>query len=362
MILRRILRVYPYLPPCPGGLEKHVYKLSEEQRALGLDVVIAFSKGNSTSGSDIRVLNRYGLIGVRPRFLRDALFYGALVLHLIRCKSYFDVVHIHGDWSAFFWGPIIKWLTGAEVLAGSVHGATRKSWGRVYCSSLKRFTVTFATGARDAKFLREKGVDPVFWQSSGVASIFFEQQPPSYYSRNIDVVVVGNLLPVKNIDFVLDVASRMPNYIFHIVGSGPEQDRLLRVCAAKSLSNVFFLGSLSADEVAHVLGKSKVLLSTSISEGTPTSLLEAMACGLPVVTSESNDYDLLIENGVNGYVISGFDSVEYQRHLEKIICSESIWCRMSQANFYLRERLSWPGVAKRITDLSISRHGSAKNR
>ena len=323
---------------------------------MGLSVAVAFSEGEATSSDDIRVLGTYKLRAVRPRFLRDAFFYGALILRILSKKRKFDAVHLHGDWSAFVWGRLIKRVTRCEVLVGTVHGATRKGfgWSYVYRKALEPFDVVLATGARDAKFLEKIGISSVVWQSSGVSPAFNTHARISFPNRDIDVIVVGNLLPVKNLDFVLDLAVNMPKRSFRVVGDGPERERLLKRCSVESIENVEFVGSLNPDEVVNMLSRAKLLLSTSISEGTPTSLLEAMSCGLPVVTSASNDYEALIAEGRNGYVVKNFDVKLFSARINSILDSESVWDDISRTNYALRSTFSWHGVAKRITKLSFS--------
>lgn len=333
-----------------------MFMLSQEQKAMGLSVAVAFSEGEATSSEDIRVLGTYKLRAVRPRFLRDAFFYVALILRILSSERRFDAVHLHGDWSAFVWGRLIKKVTRSEVLVGTVHGATRKGfgWSYVYRKALEPFDVVLATGARDAKFLEKVGVSSVVWQSSGVSKVFNTQARTLFHNRDIDVIVVGNLLPVKNVDFVLDLAIKMPKRSFRVVGDGPERERLLKRCSVESIDNVEFVGSLNSVEVVKMLSRAKLLLSTSFSEGTPTSLLEAMSCGLPVVTSESNDYENLIAEGRNGYVVKSFDIQIFSARINSILDSESAWDEISQTNHALRSTFSWDGVAMRITKLSFA--------
>ncbi len=67
---------------------------------------------------------------------------------------------------------------------------------------------------------------------------------------------------------------------------------------------VKFLGSISQNEVAEWMRKSKCLLLSSKSEGMPNVVVEALASGIPVVATDVGDVSAVIREGVNGRVVS----------------------------------------------------------
>lgn len=337
-------------------MEKHIKRLSEEQRLLGVDVRIIYSGGDPTDPSDSQVLWNVNLRRIRPQALRDLLFYVAVIGLVLRRRLRADVVHVHGDWSAFLFGSLIKYFVKARLGVATVHGATRKSWGGLYKWILKDYGLVMATGARDAAFLNDHGVTGSKWQSSGIDPVYLEKAPGEL-SFSTDVIIVGNFYPVKNLSFAVQIARAMPESRFLFVGDGPEQQALVARCADQKIMNVSFAGKLPPDAVAHSLRQSRVLLSTSLSEGTPTAVLEAMACGLPIVTSNSNDYDELIRENINGYVIKGFAVSEYVRKLESLLSNESVRRRIALQNFSDSKKYGWGEVARRITE---SIHSSLK--
>lgn len=344
-----ILRIYPFLPPLPGGMEKHILRLSEEQRLLGCTVSLVFNQGQATTPDDIRILPALNMRNLAPRALRDLLFYAGVAAAVVRRRVRPDVLHIHGDWSAMLCGRLIGWLTGARVKVASFHGQTRKgAWRHVYRAVLAGYEMTYTTGAAETSYLEACGLRAVYWQNSGIESQFFEDGA-QHGAAEVDVLVVGNFLPVKNYPLVVDIARAMPDVSFLLIGDGPQRAQIEQTCQAGGLRNVRFSGALPSPEVCARMRGARLLLSTSLSEGTPTSLLEAMAVGLAVVTSRSNNYDKLIKPGCNGYIVDGFDSADYVAKLRILLDDTALLREVALRNRREARTHSWPEVARKIT-------------
>jgi glycosyltransferase involved in cell wall biosynthesis len=100
------------------------------------------------------------------------------------------------------------------------------------------------------------------------------------------VLSVGHLIPRKGHDLVIDAAAELPGTTLLIVGEGPELDRLMSRAAARGISDrVRFLGQLPPARLAEVYSAADVLVLASSREGWANVLLEAMACGTPVIAS-----------------------------------------------------------------------------
>lgn len=348
----RVLRIYPFLPPLPGGMEKHIQRLTQEQRLLGCDVTVVFNRGSETALGDLKVLPALNLRSIKPQPLRDLIFYLAVLVKIMLGSIRVDIVHIHGDWSAFLFGRVLGWAAGAHVMAASVHGVVRKGrWAWVYKRILNGYTVVYCTGAGDATYLQHAGVAGAHWQNSGIDAEFFVEKTVANdkVAAAADVACVANFFPVKNLALVIEIARAVPEVSFVLIGDGPQRSVLEAACLKDTLKNVRFTGRLSAQEISQQLNASRIFLSTSFSEGTPTALLEAMACGLPVVTSSSNDYRNLIAAGRNGYVIDNFDAMNYVKLLRELLADQPLLEDMSIRNRAEARRHAWPEVAKRIT-------------
>lgn len=97
---------------------------------------------------------------------------------------------------------------------------------------------------------------------------------------------VGNLLPVKGHDLVIRALDLLPQHDLVIAGAGPEHRALRRLALAHGvLDRVRFVGSLEQTVLRDWYGAADALVLASASEGWANVLLEAMACGTPVVAT-----------------------------------------------------------------------------
>lgn len=345
----RILRIYPFLPPLPGGMEKHILRLTEEQRKLGCEVTIAFNQGDATATSDIQVLSGINLRKIKPQSLRDLVFYWGLVIRLARARKCFDVVHVHGDWSAFLLGRLVAFFVQAKKRVASLHDVTRRGiWDRLYHFIFKGYTMVYATGANDARHLGPLVEIPVFWRHSGVDADFFVSKDA--LKRTYDVISVGSFVAKKNYALVIQIAENMPRHTFLLVGDGPQRAAIEADCRLRGITNVTFTGQVAPPEVVRYLCSTRIFLLTSFAEGTPTAILEAMSCGLAIVTSRSNNYDDFLKPGQNGYVIEGFQWKDYVLKIRELLVDSNLLEEISRHNRAQAKNYSWPAVAKQITE------------
>lgn len=105
--------------------------------------------------------------------------------------------------------------------------------------------------------------------------------------KDIDVLWIANLRPVKRAEIALDLARRLPHLRFTMAGGrlpGEEGyfDAMMRL--AGTLPNVTWLGAVAFSEVGRLFGRARVFLNTSSIEGFPNTFLQAWVRGVPVAT------------------------------------------------------------------------------
>lgn len=124
------------------------------------------------------------------------------------------------------------------------------------------------------------------------------------------VIFVGRLISHKNIDSLIKAISIIKQYETDIkcliVGDGPEKEALKQIVADLNLeNNIEILSNVqTSEEVYSLMKNSEVFVLPSTREGFGITVIEANACGLPVVTvdHQENASNKLISPGVNGYV------------------------------------------------------------
>lgn len=115
-----------------------------------------------------------------------------------------------------------------------------------------------------------------------------------------------------------------------IIGDGSLKKKLQRYIMAKNLTqNVIFSGWLkTSGDVAEALNSAKIFVNPSFNEGGPRVLLEAMACGLPVVTTKVGVALDLIENGENGF-FSGWSPEHLAERIGVLLNDENLRQKIS---------------------------------
>ena len=126
----------------------------------------------------------------------------------------------------------------------------------------------------------------------------------------------GRLNHVKGWDLILQafikVKNKLPLAHLYFLGDGEDRNILeAQIAEAGLQSAVIVKGFVDQVTVASLLNASKVFVLGSHREGWPTAILEAMACGLPVVSTRVSSVGDLIEEGSNGYVVATRNPEEF---------------------------------------------------
>lgn len=136
------------------------------------------------------------------------------------------------------------------------------------------------------------------------------------------LITVGRLAAVKNFGLLIrafaGLAARWSKLELHIVGDGPERTALETLVKQLGLADaVKFLGFRS--DIDALLAQSDLFVLTSLSEGIPMAILEAMRSGLPVVATRVGGVPATVEDGVTGRLVDSGDERALTRALATLI-------------------------------------------
>lgn len=172
----------------------------------------------------------------------------------------------------------------------------------------------------------------------GVDTRTFKPESLPVAKRSKRVLFVGRLIEKKGLIYLLrafvKVQQNVPNAELVIVGDGPLY-RALKSTAADLYVRARFLGSLSHKEVRKQMGEARLLCLPSITasngdaEGLPIVILEAQACGLPVVTSSNGGAKEGILDSETGYAVPEQDYDSLSQRLISILTDDEMASMMS---------------------------------
>jgi|TARA_B110000008_G_scaffold273472_1_gene307826 L-malate glycosyltransferase len=343
----KILRLYTRLPPYPGGMEKHIAHLTEEQVNLGHDVTIYFNKGSKVTSKDIQV-TKLPIYKLKPQFLGLFFFHALVFSRLFLKQEKFDIIHIHGDWSSLIFARCIKKIVGASKIIMSIHDELSENFFSIKALKflLRPVDILFASGYALESQLRKITKNEVIVQPSGINKIFFEPQTRVFNTKPIQIIVTANLVKKKNLGLVLDIAKHLSTIKFLVVGEGPQKPYILRRILDEKIENVNMLGYKKPIDLRSLYYQSDIFLSTSEKEGTPTAMIEAMACGLPIVTSQAGGVEAIV--GKHNYVIDKNETQYYVDCILELFQKVNQVEEISKLNISISKSFSWADIAKKI--------------
>jgi glycosyltransferase involved in cell wall biosynthesis len=157
--------------------------------------------------------------------------------------------------------------------------------------------------------------------------------------KQINLLTVCRLVEKKGVDTLLRAAAQFDHdWRLTIAGDGPESDKLKTLAAQLGIANrCEFLGAVSNECVRDLLMHADYFVlpcrtdARGDRDGIPVVLMEAMACGVPVISGDLPAIRELIEHGVSGMLVDGANSTDVANALEELERDETFRKRVSCA-------------------------------
>ena len=332
--------------------EHYLRRKLEGLAASGIRVAVAASYGDFEAEMDLRGVRRMRLprpdepaAAALPRLARDCVLlglrnpralirllravrlsrstFGVLRRHLVVMLAKPDLVHIEWEGVAVDFLPLFEAL-GCPVVVSSHGGILVRprtgerritdAYPAVFARAAAVHCVSEAVREEAVRFGLDRAKARVIHSAVDVG--FFTRAPSGVRDpEELRVIGVGRLNWVKGYDYALEAVASLVRagvpVTYEILGGEPsletgkasDRGRLLYLIHELGLeSRVRLLGKVSQEVVRERLWASDVLLQASLSEGLPNTVLEAMACALPVVVTDCGGVREAVEHGVEGLV------------------------------------------------------------
>lgn len=286
----------------------------------------------------------------------------------------FDLMTVH-DFPPFYngigarllWQKIkVPYILEFHHISGYPKAANLKE--KIYANQLvwKLYWKIFGSKAKAVRVVNQNQT-PEFLINAGVpenkisyipsAYIDLEIFKPMNLEKEYDLIFVGRLEKNKGINLLLEALleikklrnREMDNISLLVVGEGPLREGLLRYCANSLKDNVVFYGwAKDSQEVAKLLNQSKVLVMPSYNEGGPRVVLEAMACGVPVLaTNVGLMPDLANKNAVK---ITDWNAEDIANKAKELFENEYERKILSQTGIEIAKQFEKKEVVKNYAD------------
>jgi len=187
----------------------------------------------------------------------------------------------------------------------------------------------------------------------------FQPRPISCPDEKLEqphILVARNLEPIYGIDVALYAFSNLLDHLddarLTIAGSGPQQSELRALAGKLGIAEkVIFVGRMRNDEMAALYQRVDILLNASLVDNMPISLLEAMASGIPIVSSAAGGIPYLVKQDKTALLVKPGDSAAMSDALVRIINNGALRNRLVRNGLQEIRRYSWPSVRDRLLEI-----------
>jgi len=171
------------------------------------------------------------------------------------------------------------------------------------------------------------------------------------------LIFVGRFVPLKNLPFLIkeikEVVKLDSKIKLMLVGEGPLYNQIVDLVSRLNLQNhVVFTGRIPHDDLAKYYSAADVFVLTSSYDNSPNALLEAMACGLPIIATRVGGIPMLVEYGINGVLIENNNIGEFKEAVLKLVNNSGLCKKMGERNrTMVTKKYSWSKSAEKFLEI-----------
>ncbi|MFA7710459.1 MAG: glycosyltransferase family 4 protein, partial [Candidatus Neomarinimicrobiota bacterium] len=168
--------------------------------------------------------------------------------------------------------------------------------------------------------------------------------------EKIRICWVGRIVPVKNLPMLLNTAAILKNNPLNleylIVGDGSDRSYNEKLADELGLSGIQFLGYRS--DIPQIMASSDIFVFTSLNEGFGNVIIEAMACGLPIIGTRVGGTPELVQDGRNGLLVKSDNSEALANAIQMIASDPELRRDMALLNRKKAEYFTIDNYIKRV--------------
>lgn len=340
------------LPPPSGGMANQTRQLAGLLRAAGADVLLV----------QVNAPYRPAWVG-RLRGIRALFRLLPYILQLWRTAGKVRLFHImaNSGWSwHLFAAPAIwiGWLRGVRVILNYRGGEAEEFFSHSLRSvrpSLQRASTIVVPSGFLADVFNRRGfatrivpniVDVHRFTAGG-------RQPYAKGKDGPRLLVTRNLEPIYDIDTSLRVLQQVrktfPAATLTVCGSGPERNRLESLARALEIeSAVVFTGRIENEQTAELYRSADVVVNPSLADNMPISVLEALASGVPVVSTQVGGVPYLVQHGKTALLVPPGDAEAMANAVIRILEDQDLANRLVTAGLGEVQQYIWPSVRQKL--------------
>ena len=217
--------------------------------------------------------------------------------------------------------------------------------------------VAVSNGLRS--YAKETSPDlPIQVISNAIDLSAFTPAPQRDTNGLVRLLYVGRFNVFKNVETLIEAVGKLSQmdvgeFELNLVGEGEQRPVLERIVSELGLTRrVNFAGWVARDQIADHYRLADVFVTATTWEGMPNTVLEAMACGLPIVGTQASGLHELVRDGLNGYLVPTKDPEALAQALARLMGDGYERRRMGRESRRLAEReFAWEYIAAQYLEV-----------
>ena len=360
----KILRIVSDLyPTVVGGLGLHAHELSKSQAKLGHDVTVITTKTDDQPTYEeidgYKIIREKTLIrplgnAIPPRLAPD----------LMRQWNDFDIVHAHShlSFSTNISAAIRRKKKTPLIITnhGIMSQTAPKGLQELYMPTIAKWTFLSAdriicyTMHEKAEMIKlgipDKSISVIH---NGIDTSLF--CPKSLGPRNKYVLWIGRYTPGKGVEYLIDAFAQFkkghPDISLIMIGRGPEKNTIMERIRLLGLEESITMRDFVPNvELPDIYRNAHAFVLPSLEEGVPRSILEAMACGVPVICTKLPQLVSIVSGA--GYIVPLRDPSSIAERLDWLVSDPDVATDFSKEGVKRAQHsFSWDDTVRKTIDI-----------
>lgn len=324
---------------------------------------------------------------VHPKRIEALIFSQRVASRIFREREKYDVVNLHAPWGCVYGmrrrtfdsakvPPYVMTMQGSEARCSEMMLQEHKKgrcahfalhnrlWHRVYHQTMYRYSIRTAgfgaianrEGAAWAQAVSDGAAAKFKFVPNGVEECFFT--PREYPEKPIlKLLYTGSWLDRKGIHYLSEafhtLARKSQGVTLTIAGCLTSEEDVKRFFALDVRDRVEILRFIERARMPEIYSSHDIFVLPSLMEGMPLTLLEAMASGMPVVTTNICGMADVVEDGRNGLLVPPADAEHLAHAIERLCQASNLRRELGQAAQNAMRCYTWENVTRGLEELLI---------
>lgn len=359
-----IILVSKFVPSVLGGTEIATYNIAKHlaERGHEVHVITSHDKGLAKDSSE------EGFFIHRRKIIKKPIIWPAIYfLHVIRTTRKYDpdIVHVKSIKLGLFallikkicHKPYTLWAQGSDIYFPAI------PYRFFYKIILANADAVIAQTADEKRVIQNICNRDVMVISNGIDLSRFsiltkkECMNKLQIKTNANIILfVGSLREVKGVRYLIEamrlLIKQNINVRLMLVGDGPERHKLEKlICDLDIGDYIILIGKVPNDRVIEYMTIASIFVLPSLSEGFPLVIVEAMASGLPIITTNITGLPEIIKENRNGYLVEPKNSTKIAEKILLLLKDDELRKRIAQYNRHDAQNYTWDEITDNLIQI-----------